>query len=489
MRRWPGVGLLNCCSRSVLICAPVQVLTVSVFANGCTSNSWPYGDLAGRDVCADAARVHERDLRAAEVARLRRSELGIGDDVAERGLARQALRRARDRGVRRSDDPTRDRPGDRVVVVDQARHRRILGNVTRDDHVACRLCDDVVRLRVDRQVDVSDQATEGRRARHELAVEVRADVWLVGVRADDDVDLGIHPVDDVDDVAAEALAGVVEPGGPALEAALVEQDDDRLDAELLQARHEHVHRVRLVEEVEPLHAGRRDDLRRSLERLADEGDLGGALLAVVPVPVGLDLEDLVGREQRVAPVRVVEDVGGEEVEHGAEERRAVLAAVDRVAAAESACAATRLALRRTRGCRHRSRRDRAKFIASIVGSSWKSPERSGLAPIRSPALTMSVFCGLSASSCWICVERYSTPPARTVVTGLLLIRIVPLVPVGGCRLPWKSLNASTWTLTSCAFAGLAAWVAEASARAASMRAGAAQRAVGMPACVLLGCGR
>ena len=50
------------------------------------------------------------------------------------------------------------------------------------------------------------------------------------------------------------------------------------------------------------------------------------------------------------------------------------------------------------------------FIASIVGSSWNGAESSGLAPIRSPAPTVSVF-GFCARSCLRCVARYSTPPA------------------------------------------------------------------------------
>jgi hypothetical protein len=39
--------------------------------------------------------------------------------------------------------------------------------------------------------------------------------------------------------------------------------------------------------------------------------------------------------------------------------------------------------------------------ASMVGSSWKRPETSGLAPMLSPALTTSVlrFCARSASMC------------------------------------------------------------------------------------------
>ena len=47
--------------------------------------------------------------------------------------------------------------------------------------------------------------------------------------------------------------------------------------------------------------------------------------------------------------------------------------------------------RRTRGCRRRTRRGRSALSASIAGSSWKRPEISGLAPIRSPAPTVIVF--------------------------------------------------------------------------------------------------
>ena len=80
------------------------------------------------------------------------------------------------------------------------------------------------------------------------------------------------------------------------------------------------------------------------------------------------------------------------------------------------------------------------FIASIVGSSWKSAESNGLAPMRSPAATTSVFL-LVASSVLTCVARYSTPPATTVP-------IRPAEPAGGSRFPWKSLNARSCTSTS-----------------------------------------
>ena len=79
--------------------------------------------------------------------------------------------------------------------------------------------------------------------------------------------------------------------------------------------------------------------------------------------------------------------------------------------------------------------------ASIVGSSWKRPETSGLAPMLSPAETTSVL-RFWARSALMCVARYSAPPAG--------VRTPPgsvIVP-GGARLPWKSLMLSSWTSTA-----------------------------------------
>ena len=120
--------------------------------------------------------------------------------------------------------------------------------------------------------------------------------------------------------------GPVTPAHPLMfravgRAALVDQHDDRLDVLRLQLGDERVDRVGLVVEFETLDAGRAHDDRRALEGQADEGDLGA-----------VEVLDRVGREERLVR-RGVDDVGGEEVEVGAAERRAVLAAVDRVAAA------------------------------------------------------------------------------------------------------------------------------------------------------------
>ncbi len=73
--------------------------------------------------------------------------------------------------------------------------------------------------------------------------------------------------------------------------------------------------------------------------------------------------------------------------------------------------------------------------ASIVGSSWKSPESSGLAPMLSPPLTTSVLRFL-ARSFLMCVARYSAPPAAGLLSGNVSVP-------GGARLPWKSLKLSS----------------------------------------------
>ena len=113
-------------------------------------------------------------------------------------------------------------------------------------------------------------------------------VWPVMNRSTSSVVLA----DDVDDRPGEADAARVRGrvGGEreGLHAALVQQHDDRLDAVLApELPRVAVGGRRLVEEVEVGDARRRDDLRRPLERHADEADL----LALEPA-------DRVGLEER-----------------------------------------------------------------------------------------------------------------------------------------------------------------------------------------------
>ena len=82
-------------------------------------------------------------------------------------------------------------------------------------------------------------------------------------------------------------------------------------------------------------------------------------------------------------------------------------------------------------------------MALIVGSSWKAPESNGLAPIRSPAATVSGVAPAARDFFRSLVSRL----ARNDAPPALVVPIWPLEPVGGCRLPWKSLMASRSSLT------------------------------------------
>ena len=111
-----------------------------------------------------------------------------------------------------------------------------------------------------------------------------------------------------------------------------------------------------------------------------------------------------GGEQR-APVVASNDVRGEELEVGAAEMAAVALAcaggVGRVAAA--VLHAQQLGPPSSNSWLPTALRSRPiLFIASMVGSSWKAAESSGLAPMRSPAETTSEF-GLVAriSRMWL----------------------------------------------------------------------------------------
>ena len=111
------------------------------------------------------------------------------------------------------------------------------------------------------------------------------------------------------------------------------------------------------------------------------------------------------------------------------------------------------------------------FIASIVGSSWKSADSSGDAPIRSPADTTSVL-RFSAAFVRMWVARYSAPPAGTrgeLGSGAIVPGVVD------SRWPWKSLRPSSWTSTS-----LAAWPRPARAAAGGDEASRSRRIERMP---------
>ena len=91
------------------------------------------------------------------------------------------------------------------------------------------------------------------------------------VARDHQPDRGIEPVEDWQDVAAKARAAlVVELSGQ--RAALMDQQNDRLRACGLEARHQRVGGVGLVGELHPRDPGWRDQGRGRLQRHADEAN-------------------------------------------------------------------------------------------------------------------------------------------------------------------------------------------------------------------------
>ena len=180
----------------------------------------------------------------------------------------------------------------------------------------------VTRAAVQRELDLRHQSTCGSGAghRHSPACRVRqrAVVGPVRVAGEDQVDGVVELRRRPDDRPGEAGAIVVPAGR---QSALVDHDDDRLDALAPEPWHQAVHRLGLVVELQPRDAACDHRARRALEGQADDRD------AHV-----LELADSVGGEHR-QPAVPPAHVGGQEPEARTAETVAVAAAVHRVAAA------------------------------------------------------------------------------------------------------------------------------------------------------------
>ena len=172
--------------------------------------------------------------------------------------------------------------------------------------------------------------------------------------------------------------------GGRLDAALVQQHDDRLDA-AARARASSRARWRW-----------RPRGRKSRPATPDGVTTVGVPSKVMPMKRDLrvaDLLDLVGREDRLVRCRRRTTLAARYLKSAPRERRAVLAAVDRVAAGAAALVAVLHALqlgdrpRRTRGCPRRCRRSRSSSAPRSSARRGRAPRRSGLAPIMSPAPT------------------------------------------------------------------------------------------------------
>ena len=92
-----------------------------------------------------------------------------------------------------------------------------------------------------------------------------------------------------------------------------------------------------------------------------------------------------------------------------------------------------------------------RLCASMEGSSWKSADRSGVAPMRSPADTMSCSCSSRATArTWSPGTRHR----RRFRQPRFPMR--PAEPAGGSSAPWKSLRPRICILWS-ALVGRALW--------------------------------
>ena len=221
------------------------------------------GDLVEGQVGPDPAGVHQGDLGAAVA----------GCDVAASWAS----------AMRLASGPSVSRFGDRVMsaviepttrlaigadarlpAVDDLGLRRVGGGSGRpggwSTSVRLRRTSPVRGLMV--SVGLGDDPAEGRRRGDHPVATVRvgdvADVRLVGVAGDDQVDLRVQVLGDVDDRAGDADAL---PVGAGLHAALVEQHDDGLHAAAAQFAGGPVGGLDLVAELDALDAGLGDERR------------------------------------------------------------------------------------------------------------------------------------------------------------------------------------------------------------------------------------
>ena len=262
------------------------------------------------------------------------------------------------------------------------------------------------------------------------------------VTADHQVDGGREVADDVDDRARHAGARVDRARSKPhrLRAALVDEHDDCLGALAAQVGSRRVDSGRLIEEVDILDPGGTHDEIRALQRQADEANFH---------PIHrLDG----GGEDRLAGV-LIDDIGGQELEVRALVGMAGIAAVCRMAAAvldaqQLVDALVELVVADGRHVHadEVQRLDR-RLIVECRGDEWRpadvvtSGDDQGVARIRRLEV-LDV------------VGQKARPPARSQsgasvqAWSLAAEPTRPLDPVGGSRLPWKSLIASSWTLTA-----------------------------------------
>jgi hypothetical protein len=161
-------------------------------------------------------------------------------------------------------DPARDVANRRGRLVDAGLHEGI-GSVSLRIHhmIACLRGDDVARRTVQREIDRGQQAAVRPGAGDEPSLDT-ANVGLVRVPAHHEIHRAVETLHDRHDGAVEIGAAFL-AGRRRRAPALVDQQDDRLDALGAQLGHERVDAGRLVAELQAAHARGGHDLRRAAQ--------------------------------------------------------------------------------------------------------------------------------------------------------------------------------------------------------------------------------
>ena len=203
------------------------------------------------------------------------------------------------------------------------------------------------------------------------------DEFVVGMAGNHQIHCLIQPCGDLRNRAVKTGPAVVLTAVG--EAALVKKDHYCLDSLLLEPGDKGVDRIGLIKERQPRHSAAGDDVGSSLQGEAYERHLDA-----------LELADCVGWKYG-APGPVVNDVGGQKLEVGALEGFAI-DVVSLEGVGPPCCI-----LNNSAGPSSNSwlptplKSSPMRFIASMVGSSWKRAEIRGDAPMRSPAETNTEF--------------------------------------------------------------------------------------------------
>ena len=165
-------------------------------------------------------------------------------DIAERTFA-GLIRHTRERGRNRSGAAIGDWRCECVVGRNQRRLLGVLGQrIAADNDIVGLGADDVAGLAVELDIDRGDQRAVFVGRGDEPPVDL-ANIRLVGVAADHEIDRAVEFLDDVDDGAGDRGAFIIIAGRITT---FVDQDDNGFNAARLQFRHKRIHGLGFIAE-------------------------------------------------------------------------------------------------------------------------------------------------------------------------------------------------------------------------------------------------